>query len=74
MELSNLRAVRLQRLLTQAELANRAGLTPASISRLETGETKARISTVRKLAAALEVSADALTGHTTTDTTKEKRS
>lgn len=60
MDLPNLRTTRLQRLLTQRELAARAQLTMASISRIETGATKARISTVHKLAAALDVNPVAL--------------
>ena len=61
MEVPNLRAVRLRRLLTQDDLAAKTGMTKASISRLETGATKARISTVRKLLAALDVGLDDLT-------------
>jgi transcriptional regulator with XRE-family HTH domain len=60
MDLPNLRAVRLHRLLTQADLAKLVGMTTASISRLETGNSRARISTVRRLAAALNVRADEL--------------
>lgn len=60
MELPNLRAIRVRRLMTQAELAVRAGLTTASISRIETGTAKARISTVRRLADALDVNPDDL--------------
>jgi transcriptional regulator with XRE-family HTH domain len=41
--------------MTQAQLAMRAGMTPASISRIETGRSKARISTVRRLTDALGV-------------------
>lgn len=55
MELPGLRKVRMSRLLTQAQLAMRADMTPASISRIETGRSKARISTVRRLADALSV-------------------
>jgi len=62
MELSQLRTIRQRRLLTQDELAHLAGLTTASISRIETGVTKARISTVRRLATALNVEADELFG------------
>lgn len=60
MELPNLRATRLRYLMTQTELAARAGLTTTSISRIETGTTKARISTVRRLAEALDVDPDDL--------------
>lgn len=55
MELPKLRKVRMMQLMTQAQLAIRAGMTPASISRIETGRSKARISTVRRLADALGV-------------------
>ncbi len=60
MEMPNLRAIRLRRLMTQVELAARAGLTPVSVSRIETGTTKARISTVWRLAEALNVDPDDL--------------
>jgi transcriptional regulator with XRE-family HTH domain len=50
----NLRAVREARLLSQTELAERAGLTQASVSHLERGRS-AQGSTVRKLARALRV-------------------
>jgi len=62
MELSGLRQARERRLLTQAELAGRASMTAATISRIETGMTKARISTVRRLAEALDVDPAELTG------------
>ena len=62
MELSGLRTLRQRRLLTQAELAARIGMTRASIGRLETGATKARISTARKLAAALDANIEELIG------------
>lgn len=59
--MADLRPVRLRRLLTQRELAERVGLTAPALSRLENGHTKARISTLRKLATALEVEATELT-------------
>jgi transcriptional regulator with XRE-family HTH domain len=49
-----LRAVRERSLLTQQEVAERAALGVATISRLERGG-EARLRTVRKLAAALDV-------------------
>ncbi len=64
MKLSGLREARERRLLTQVELAGRVGMTPATISRIETGTTEARISTVRKIAEALEVDVAELTGST----------
>lgn len=57
MELPNLRLVREQALLTQRELAARASLTQATVQRIESGATRARISTVRRLAEALGVDA-----------------
>ncbi|MGI8404658.1 MAG: helix-turn-helix domain-containing protein [Thermomicrobiales bacterium] len=62
MELTGLREARHRRLLTQVELANLVGMTTATISRIETGATKARISTVRKIAKALEIDPAELTG------------
>ncbi len=55
MELPNLRRVREGKLLTQRELAASAGLTQATVQRIESGATRARISTVRRLAEALGV-------------------
>jgi len=55
MELPGLREARQRRLLTQAELAIRADVTAATISRIETGTTKARISTIRRLAEVLDI-------------------
>lgn len=59
MEVRRLRAVRQRRLLTQEELAIKAGVGLSTVIRLEQGE-RGRISTVRKIAAALEVTADEL--------------
>jgi transcriptional regulator with XRE-family HTH domain len=42
--------------MTQRELASKAGLTHATISRLETGKHRPYFSTIRKLARALGVS------------------
>jgi transcriptional regulator with XRE-family HTH domain len=61
MNVPRLRECREQRLMTQTELATKAGLTTATVSRLETGRTpRASFSTVRKLAAALSVEPQAL--------------
>ncbi|HEV2124155.1 MAG TPA: helix-turn-helix transcriptional regulator, partial [Chloroflexota bacterium] len=58
--LPGLRAVRERKLMTQAELAERAGMQRVTVSRIETGAAEARISTVRKLAAALDVDPEVL--------------
>lgn len=50
-----LRQVRERLFVTQAELAERAGVTEATISRIENGLHAPRFSTVRRLAAALGV-------------------
>ena len=46
--------------MTQAELAERAGIQRATVNRIETGATGARFTTVRKLAAALGIDATEL--------------
>jgi len=54
--LTNLRAVRESKALTQGELAQRAGTTQHTISRIEQGTLQQpRLTTVRRLAAALDV-------------------
>lgn len=53
--LPGLRKARLSALLSQAELAEKCGMSEATINRLEVGRHRARISTVRKLAQALGV-------------------
>jgi transcriptional regulator with XRE-family HTH domain len=53
--LPSLRRVREAKLLTQQELADRAGVHRVTIASLETTAGAARFSTIRKLAAALEV-------------------
>jgi transcriptional regulator with XRE-family HTH domain len=55
-----LRSVRERLFVTQEELAERTGISRATISRIETGQQRPRISTVRKLAAALNVPPEAL--------------
>lgn len=50
-----LKKMRKDRVLSQRELARTAGVTHATVWRLENGFDLARPSTVRKLAAALEV-------------------
>ena len=51
----NLKRQRIRKALTQEELAQRAGLTTASVARIERNETEPRMSTLRKLAMALDV-------------------
>jgi transcriptional regulator with XRE-family HTH domain len=64
MRLSKLRQVRELRLMTQEELAALTGITRATLSRLEARNAHARISTVRKLTAALNVDVSVLIGDT----------
>jgi len=55
------RARRQRLALSQEDLAARAGVSPNTIVRLETGTGPARPSTLRKLAAALQVDVTELT-------------
>ena len=55
-----LKSARLMRGWTQAELASRAGLPPTSIAHFESGSRKPSFDTLRRLAAALDVSTDFL--------------
>lgn len=55
------RAVRRRRALTQAELAESAGVSVDTVVKLEGGRHEPRPATVRKLAAALNVGVEYLT-------------
>ena len=55
-----LREVRQRLFVTQAELAERTGIAEATLSRLENGVQRPRISTVRKIAEALGVAPEDL--------------
>ncbi len=62
MKLTGLKAVRHRLLLTQEEVAAKANMSKSTVNRLELGVQEARISTVRRLAAALDVPPAELTG------------
>jgi transcriptional regulator with XRE-family HTH domain len=49
------RQLRRERLLTQDELSGKSGVGVASIIRIERGQVEPRFSTIKKLAAGLEV-------------------
>lgn len=51
----NLKRLREDQLLTQAELADAAGIALSSLVRIENDQVEPRFSTIRKLAAALNV-------------------
>ncbi len=51
----NLKRLRTLRALTQVELAEKARLTPATVVRIEHDQAEPHMSSIRKLAAALEV-------------------
>lgn len=54
-ELPNLARLRIRAALSQGELAEQAGLRRATINLIERRKTRARMSTVRKLARVLHV-------------------
>ena len=56
----SLKRIRESRFLTQQELADKSGVHRVTIANLEGGQEEARFSTIRKLAAALEVEPVAL--------------
>jgi transcriptional regulator with XRE-family HTH domain len=62
--LANLKTLRLRSLLTQRELADKAGVSRGTVVRIEDGQP-ANVATVRKLAEALGVTAGDLTGERT---------
>lgn len=57
-----LRKQRTRRALTQAELAEAAGVTTATVARIERDEIEPRMTTLRKLARALDVDPAELVG------------
>lgn len=59
-ELPRLKMIREKRLLTQGELATKSDVSVVTIARLEGGKHRARFSTVRRLAAALDVAPELL--------------
>ncbi len=57
----NLKQLREDRLLTQAELAERAGIALSSLVRIENDQVDPRFSSIKKLARALDVEPKELT-------------
>ena len=57
-----LKALRIRRALTQEELAQRAGLSKNTVNRLEVDKAEPRMSSLRKLAKALDVDPSELVG------------
>ena len=62
MELPHLRGLRQRAILSQEQLSERSGVARDTISKLETGRRGAYPSTIRKLAAGLEVQPQMLLG------------
>jgi transcriptional regulator with XRE-family HTH domain len=58
----NLKRQRIRKALTQEELARQAGITTASVARIERNETEPHMSTLRKLAKALDIDPAELVG------------
>lgn len=52
---SKLKEVRIRRLLTQEELAEKAGLSPSTVVNIERNQVEPHFRTIRKLAEALDV-------------------
>ena len=71
--MQRMRTVRERLWVTQAELAARAGVTKATVSRLENGLQRPRISTVRKLAAALGVAPEEIVDRADEDSAEAAR-
>lgn len=59
-----LKAARELRSMSQADLADRAGLPPSAISHYETGTRRPSFTNLRRLAEAMEVTTDYLIGRT----------
>lgn len=62
MDLPHLRNLRRRSVMSQEQLAEKSGVARDTISKLETGRRKAYPSTIRKLAAGLEVEPQLLVG------------
>jgi transcriptional regulator with XRE-family HTH domain len=62
MDLPHLRNLRRRAIMSQEELAARSGVARDTISKLETGQRRAYPSTIRKLAAGLDVQPQMLFG------------
>lgn len=59
---AKLRETRTRRLLTQEELAERAGVSPSTVVNIERDNAEPRFRTIRKLAKALDVDPTSLLG------------
>ncbi len=62
MEPDRLRVLRMRAVMSQEQLADRSGVARDTISKLETGRRKAYPTTIRKLAAGLEMKPQLLLG------------
>jgi len=58
----NLKRLRARKYLTQRQLAEKAGISPDTIAKLETNRTEPRYITLFRLAEALECTPDDITG------------
>ena len=71
MDLPHLRSFRQRAVMSQEQLAEKSGVARDTISKLETGQRKAYPSTIRKLAAGLEVEPQLLLGDEYSRTSQE---
>jgi transcriptional regulator with XRE-family HTH domain len=59
---SRLKTLRIRRALTQQELAEKAGMSSTALNRIELNKAEPHMSTLRKLAKALDIDPTALLG------------
>lgn len=71
MDLPQLRSFRRRAVMSQEQLAEKSGVARDTISKLETGQRRAYPSTIRKLAAGLEVEPQLLLGDEQSRTSQE---
>lgn len=67
--MNQLKTIRKQRNISQADIANELGIKPAAVSKYETGRVPLSEDSIEKLCAMLQVSADELLGLSSTSRT-----
>jgi len=72
MQMYELKRLRTERGLSQAKLAARADVDPSTVNQIERGAREANVPTLRKLAAALDVSLAELLGEAPSDSKRTR--